>query len=50
MAEKKKLGRKTIDDSKKKKPFILYFSDEEIERAGGKQVALVKCAKAILKK
>jgi len=35
MTETKKRGRKPIAESKKKKPVIVYLSDEQIDKLGG---------------
>jgi hypothetical protein len=35
MTETKKRGRKPIPESKKKKPVIVYLSDEQIDKLGG---------------
>jgi hypothetical protein len=35
MTETKKRGRKLLPESKKKKPVIVYLSDEQIDKLGG---------------
>ena len=35
MTETKKRGRKPIPENKKKKPVIVYLSDEQIDKLGG---------------
>ena len=50
MAEKKKMGRKTLDAAKRKKMFPLYLSDEQVKKAGGVEKVKSKAYAAILKK
>lgn len=39
MTETKKRGRKPIPDNQKKKALIIYLSDEQVEKLGGRLTA-----------